>query len=227
MRKVIDGLVELCKEQPFDTERIADFIKSNDMSSEEVTRAAIGVAEYGAFSYSDYLYDYEKEPQPSELRTYGWDRLFKVLIDNGLDASLVFCDDGRNYENILLSLKYFDDGDLGARILRDVLAKGYSPNIIIDDCSFFEDVDDNLIIDIHMGLYPHEWQVGKAIRFWLVLVGFGGLCKDGKLPVDFCGDYRPEIFKDFERFDYEIIYTKSDFELKITEKETGVTVAVV
>ena len=60
MRKVIDGLVELCKEQPFDTERIANFIKSNDMSSEEVTRAAIGVAEYGAFSYSDYLHVYEK-----------------------------------------------------------------------------------------------------------------------------------------------------------------------
>lgn len=223
----IDGLFELCKEQPFDTEKIQGFIASNNMNSEEVTRAALKLCDYGMFSYSDYLFEHEKEPQPNDLRTYNWELLFNILIDNGLDGNLVFCDDGINFENILQSVKYFDDADLAARVLRSILAKGFSPNIVIDDISFFEYVDDNFIMDIDMGLYPHKWQLDNAFRFWLVLVGFGGVINGDELPVNMCDDCSPEIFKEFERFDYDIIYTKNDFELRIIEKETDNLIATV
>lgn len=223
----IDGLFELCKEQPFDTEKIQGFIASNNMNSEEVTRAALKLCDYGMFSYSDYLYEYEKEPQPNDLRTYNWELLFNILIDNGLDANLVICDDGRNFENILQSVKYFDDADLAARVLRNILSKGFSPNIVIDDIPFFEDVDDNFIMDIDMGLYPHKWQVDNAFRFWLVLIGYGGVIKGDKIPVDMCENYSPQIFREFEKFDYNIIYANNDFELKIIEKETNNLVATV
>ena len=223
----IEDLFEICKEQPFDVKKIQAFITENNMNSEEITRAAIKLCDYGMFSYDDYLYEYEKEPQPGDLRTYNWEKLFNVLIDNGLDANLVLCDDGINHENILQSVKYFDDGDLGARVLRNILSKGFSPNILIDDMSFFEDVDADLIMDIDMGLYPHKWQLDNAVRFWLVLVGFGGVIKDDKLPVNMCENYSPQIFREFERFDYEIIYAEKDFELRIIEKETGNLVATV
>ena len=223
----IDGLLELCKEQPFAIEKIQCFITSNNMNSEEVTRAALKLCDYGMFSYSDYLYEYEKEPQPSDLRTYNWEQLFNILIDNGLDASLVICDDGRNFQNILQSVGYFDDCDLGARVLRNILSKGFSPNIVIDNMSFFEEVDANLIMDIDMGLYPHKWQLDNAVRFWLVLVGFGGVIKGDKVPVDMCENYSPQIFREFEKFDYNIIYADNDFELRIIEKETNNLVATV
>ena len=223
----IDGLLELCKEQPFAIEKIQCFITSNNMNSEEVTRAALKLCDYGMFSYSDYLYEYEKEPQPSDLRTYNWEQLFNILIDNGLDASLVICDDGRNFQNILQSVGYFDDCDLGARVLRNILSKGFSPNIVIDNMSFFEEVDANLIMDIDMGLYPHKWQLDNAVRFWLVLVGFGGVIKGDKVPVDMCENYSPQIFRKFEKFDYNIIYADNDFELRIIEKETNNLVATV
>ena len=58
----IDGLCKLCMKQPFDIEEIQCFIKSNNMNSEEVTRAALKLCDYGMFSYSDYLYEYEKNP---------------------------------------------------------------------------------------------------------------------------------------------------------------------
>ena len=227
MADCIDGLFELCKKQPFDIEKIQYFITSNNMNSEEVTRAALKLCDYGMFSYSDYLYEYEKEPQPSDLRTYNWEQLFNILIDNGLDASLVICDDGRNFENILQSVGYFDDGDLGARVLRNILSKGFSPNLVIDNMPFFEEVDGDLIMDIDMGLYPHKWQLDNAVRFWLVLVGFGGVIKDDKVPVNMCENYSPQIFKEFEKFDYEIIYAEKDFELRIIEKETSNLVATV
>lgn len=223
----IDGLYELCKEQPFDIEKIKQHIKNNNMNSEAVTRAALKLCDHGMFSYSDYLYHNEKEPKPEELSTYNWELLFNTLIDNGLDADLVTCDDGHNYENILQSVLYLDDGDLSARVLRNILSKGGTPNVVIDNTPFFVEVDADFIIDIDMGLYPHKWQVDNAFRSWLVLIGFGGVIKDGKLPVKMCDGYSPDIFKDFEKFDYCITHTEKDFELQILEKETSAVVATV
>ena len=223
----IDGLFEICKEQPFDAKKIQSFITENNMNSEEITRAALKLCDYGMFSYGDYLYEYEKEPQPSELRTYNWDQLFNILIDNGLDANLVICDDERNHENILHSVMYFDDGDLSARVLRNILSRGFSPNIPIENTPFFEEVDCNLIMDIDMGLYPHKWQLDNAIRFWMVLVGFGGVMKDNKLPVNMRENYSPQILREFEKFDYDIIHINNDWELRIINKETNDLVATV
>ncbi len=227
MEACISGLFELCKQQPFDIEKIQCFITSNNMNSEEVTRAALKLCDYGMFAYSEYLYEYEKEPQPSDLCTYNWEQLFNLLIDNGLNANLVICDDGRNFENILQSVKYFDDGDLGARVLRNILSKGFSPNIVIDHMPFFEEVDSDLIMDIEMDLYPHKWQLDNAFRFWLVLVGFGGVIKGDQIPVNMCENYSPQILKEFEKFDYNIVYADHDFELRIIEKETNNLVATV
>lgn len=223
----VDGLVQICLEQPFDTEKIECFIKNNNMNSEDVTRAALKLCEYGSFSYGEYLYEHGTEPKSGELCTFGWDRLFNVLISNGLDAESVICVDGRGCENVLSSLQYLDDGDLGARILRNILSAGASPNTVIDGTPFFEDVDINFIMDVEMGLYPHKWQRDNAFRFWLVLVGFGGVIKGAKLPVTMCGNRSPDIFREFERFDHDVIYYGNDFELRIIEKESMDIVAKV
>lgn len=227
MYNSIDGLFELCKEQPFDVQKIQNYISSNQMTSEEVTRATLKLCDYGDLSYTDYFFVKNKEPQPEELPTYNWESLFDILIDNGLDPDLVVCDDGVNYENVLQSLRYFDDGDLGARIARNILSKGGTPNVMIDHTSLFEDVDIDFIMDVNMELYPYKWQVDVVFCFWLVLVGFGGVVKDGELPVTMRENYTPDIFKEFEKFTYNIIREKDDFELQIIEKETNTIVATV
>ena len=227
MYNSIDGLFELCKEQPFDVQKIQNYISSNQMTSEEVTRATLKLCDYGDLSYTDYFFVKNKEPQPEELPTYNWESLFDILIDNGLDPDLVVCDDGVNHENVLESLQHFDDGDLGARIARNILSKGGTPNVMIDHTSLFEDVDIDFIMDVNMGLYPYKWQVDVVFCFWLVLVGFGGVVKDGELPVTMRENYTPDIFKEFEKFTYNIIREKDDFELQIIEKETNTIVATV
>ena len=223
----IDGLYELCKEQLFDVQKIQNYISSNQMTSEEVTRATLKLCDYGDLSYTEYFFVKNKEPQPEELPTYNWEPLFDILIDNGLDPYLVVCDDGVNYENVLQSLRYFDDGDLRARIARNILSKGGTPNVMIDHTSLFEDVDIDFIMDVNMELYPYKWQVDVVFYFWLVLVGFGGVVKDGELPVTMRENYTPDIFKEFEKFTYNIIREKDDFELQIIEKETNTIVATV
>lgn len=226
MQTYIDHLVELCKERPFSKEKIQSYIAGNNLDSEAVTRAALALCDYGIFSVREYYYRYEREPKPEELITYHWEDLFNVLLSNGLDANLVICDDGRNYENILQSVQYFDDGDLNARIARNILIHQGTPNVVIDGESLFREVDGCLMTDIQMGLYPEKWMLDNAFRFWLVLVGFGGLIIDGKSPVEMCNGYRAEIFREFEKFDYRITHNEKDFDMEIFEKETGTVAAI-
>ena len=227
MKKHIDVLIQLCKEQPFSAEKIQNYIFQNNMGGEAVTRAALALCEHGMFAFGDYLSVHGKEPSPQELATYNWEALFNVLLENGLDADLVICDDGRNYENILQSIRFLDDGDLNARIARNILLLQGTPNIIIDGETLFGEVDGNLMIDINLGLYPKKWMLDNAFHFWLVLVGFGGLIIDGRSPVNMCDGYQVEIFRDFEKFDYRITYNTKEFDMEIFEKETGTIVATV
>ena len=227
MPNYIDGFYELCIEQPFNAEKINTYIHNNKMTAEDITCTAIKVCDYGMFSYGEYLCENNKEPMPQDLVTYNWEALFNVFIENGLEANLVICDNGIDYENILQSLRHLDDGDLNARILRNVLSKSGTPNFNIDNISFFEEIDSNFMTDIQMGLYPHKWQLDNAFRFWLVLIGFGGVIKNGERPINMRDNNSPGIFKEFEKFDYHIISKDNDFELQIINKQSGAIVATV
>ena len=227
MNDHIEALVELCKEQPFNAEKIQNYISRNGMGGEAVTRAALALCEHGMFAFGDYLSMHGRQPSPQELVTYNWEALFNVLLENGLDADLVICDDGHNHENILQSIQFLDDGDLNARIARNILLHQGTPNIVIAGGSLFQEVDGSLMIDIEMGLYPQKWKLDNAVRFWLVLVGFGGLIIDGRSPVKMRDGYQAEVFREFERFDYRITYSEKEFDMEIFEKETGTVVATV
>ena len=140
MSNHIETLLELCKEQPFDTEKIQNYITTNKMNSEQITQTAIKLCEYGMWSYSDCLSENKKEPLPEELRTYNWESLFNILLENGLDANLVIENGRFNFANVLYELQYFDDRYLGAKIARNILSNGTNPNIVIDSCPLFKEI---------------------------------------------------------------------------------------
>ncbi len=225
MTERINSLIQLCKEQPFNVDKIQRYVLENKLNSEEITRVAIDLCEYGMFAYGDFWFDQNREPEPHELRTHNWETLFDIFIENGLDPDLIICDNERDHKNILSFLRYLDDRDLGARILRKVLTKGGNPNIFIDGESLFKEEDSDFMLDILLGLYPEKWQVDNVFRFWLVLIGFGGNLNNGSCTVEMINEYSPEMFKDFEKFDYHIIWGENDFDMRIFNKETGVLVA--
>lgn len=220
-----EHLFELCKEQPFSTEKIKNYIVDNKMNSEEVTRTTIKLCDYGIWSYSDYWNENNQEPLPEELKTHNWENLFDILIENGLDANLIINDDGFS-ENILQDLQFIDDGILGARILRNILRRDGTPNIVIDGCPLFEEIDASFMIDIQLDLYHHKWQLDNAFRYWLVMVGFGGVIQNGRCPIEMCDNLEVDIFKEFEKFDYNIKWGEKDFDLEIFDKETGIVVGI-
>lgn len=70
MNKKIENLIALFCEQPFYVAKIDKYINENKMSSEEVTRAAIKVCDYGEMGYVNFIYEYGREPEPEELAAY-------------------------------------------------------------------------------------------------------------------------------------------------------------
>ena len=228
MSKRIETLVQLCLEQPFCVEKIQKHITENKMDSEAVTRAAIRLCDEALGAYADFVYINSREPQPQELITYNWETLFDVLLTNGLDSNLVICDDGKECDNIILALENLDVDGLNARIARNILSHGGTPNIPIEnDTTVFQEIDGDLVIDINLGLYPRKWMLDRAVKFWMVLVGFGGRIVDGRSPVEMQSGYSHEILKDFEKFDYKILYEgRREFDMHIIDKESGDVVAI-
>lgn len=221
----IENLYLLCIEKPVQKQKIEEYIINNNMDSESVTRTAIKLCDNVMFSYGDYICENQKEPLPEELSTYGLVELFDILLKYGLDANLVICDDGINYKNVIQELQYIDDGDIGAKILRNILSKNGYPNFLIDGHDFFEEFDSDFIFDIQMDLYPYKWQVDVVFRFWLVLIGFGGKIKNGVCPVKTQNNFRVENFIEFENYDYKIERKSNDWTMHIFNKETQKIVA--
>lgn len=227
MKDTMDELYELCVKQPFDVERIQAYITDHHIDGESITRMAIKLCDYAAFEYADYIYRYKTEPKPEKMRSYNWDKLFSVLVENGLDASLVFEDSNSTENNILSSLMYVDNKDMGPRITKIILEKCGTPNIEIEGTSFFAEADDNFIFDIKCQLYEEKWREEVAFQFWLVLVGFGGTRFDGKCPVEMRAGYSKDELKEFYNYTYEVHRDKNEVCISILSKEDGKEIAIV
>ena len=221
----INELYQLCICCPFNKASIEECIHRNNMDSNAITRTAVKVADYGSFSFSDFLYSTHREPQEGELRTSGWEELFTLLLDYGLNPDQVTYDLSSEGDSVLSLLNCFDDGDLGARIARILLRRRGDPNTVVEYEPLFVTIDDDFSFDIGYNTYHEKWRQDIAFRFWLVLMGFGGVLRNGKCPVTMHNNQSPTIFRNFEKYDYCVKYMKTDYELYIFEKETGIVVA--
>lgn len=223
----ITGLVQLCSQQPFSLEMIREYIRSHKMNGEVVTRAAIELCEEEGDAFGNFLYQYEREPLPQELVTYHWEQLFDVFIEYGLDPDLIITDKDGEKNNILLALSRVYGWNLSARITRNILRRGGTPNLEINGITVFEEVDFDLVQDIALGLYENQSDLDSAVWLWMVLTGFGGLVNGERCPVKMQNGCEVEIFKEFERFSYELRFPPNqEFDMYIYERETGVLVAI-
>lgn len=97
---------------------------------------------------------------------------------------------------------------------------------ISDNASCFLIKDERLKNECHSTpIYNFLKNEGFKAQKGSYNIGFGGVINGGKLPVNMRENFKPEIFKAFESFDYNIVRTENDFYLLIIEKETGIIVA--
>ena len=223
-REAVVGLVELCSVNALDYAKIEEYITSHALTSKEITYAAIRLCDQATLEIKDFVCTKERFPNEDELLTAGWVDLFDIFIRHGLDATLVFCEDGINYENIIQELRYIDNGDTAPVILRNILTVGGDPNIKIDGRSFFEELDFDVIFDVVELNDKRLFDI--QFRYWLVMMGFGGYIKEHVCPVKMTSGYSQEIFQEFEKFDYRIEFIPKGWIMHIFNKKSGIEVAV-
>jgi hypothetical protein len=106
------------------------------------------------------------------------------------------------------------------------LEHGGNPNLVVDGESVFSDYDFEVMFRINEGE-----NVAYIIKCWLVLMSFGGRFSDGSLPVNMAEGYTPDIFKNYEKFSWNIEYIEKrqdspdQWTMHIYETATGVEVA--
>ncbi len=220
----IKGLVELCSIHALDYVEIEDYITSHEFTPEEITYTAICLCDSAFLEIKEFVYMKERFPNEDELITTGWVALFDIFIRHGLNATLVFCEDGVNHENIIQDLRDIDNGDIAPTILRNILTVGGDPNVRIDGCSFFEELEADVIFDVVEQDDKRLFDI--QFKYWLVMMGFGGYMKNHQCPVKMIDGYGQEIFKEFEKFHYRIEFTEKDWIMHILDKETGMEVAM-
>lgn len=185
------------------------------------------------FEVSDFIDEHSRLPEKHEVHSaYVYD-LTKLFLKFGLDPNFINNNDGFAHW-----LEIADYGYISADTMRLLLEHGLDPNIQYESESLFEELDSNVIIDVSLGLIEdddsdnkHEggWRI-YDIRFhlWLVLMGFGAKLNTGNPPLTMTKDQPLTIFRQHERFDFRIEYTKEvrdGWIMHIFDRNTGEEVA--
>lgn len=218
-RKKADYIVGLCSRLPLNLEMVEEAILTNQLNADELSLAAALLADQFGLEYSLFQYENERAPECGELVSENFPDLFRLFLRHGMNPNQIFEIPGHGSINVLMELQYIDYGSIGAETARILFEAGADPNICMDSEQLTEMAGFELLNSF---LYQDEKRITDArFRFWLVCMGFGGVIRSNRIPVTMLGGRRPEIFQQFENFEYVVENPGYDMILHIIEKESG------
>lgn len=183
------------EDTPSDLDGIKELLAQRKFTAEELAEIAVDFTDECFCEYHDAL-DPEIESVTIENMhsNYVFDAI-NLLLEAGLDPNTVVNDD-----NAIWNAMYIDAPNVAASVMRLLLEEGGNPNHIIpaEGESLFENIDFCVSYDEYTHKYFH------TVQCWLVLMAYGACWPDGGIPITMLGDNSIEIFKEFERYDYEI-----------------------
>ena len=233
----IDELVNHLTKTPPDIGQARKFLSERKRPCEVLSRVAHYVVDHfcfceyrGAKGSEDNSPVWAKIGKESKvidekLVSYYLPDILALLLDFGMNPNEIVNEDS-NEENLMEMLKGVDYKDCAGRCIRILLEHGGDPNLIIDDKSLMSTIDFDVVFDVGYG-----YDLPQVVQCWLVLIGFGGRLEDGRLPVKMSDGYKPEIFKDFEKFKWSVSHMEPSpvipegWRLHIYENDTGIEVA--
>ena len=145
-------------------------------------------------------------------------KILEMLLEKGLDPSV--CLDHEDETNVMCELRWIDLPFLGASAMRLLLENGADLYVADSDgMALFTDEDSDVAIDID--LLPYDI-LQTTIQTWFVLVGYGGRPEKAE-PFHLNPGHTYDELKEFEFFDYDIIYDRDKKEniMHITDIRTG------
>lgn len=221
-------LFNLCADINIDIDKIESYISGAQLSSDDITRTALKLLEKYEYEIDTFTCENGRKPSTDELVTSNWLALFELFIKYGLDPNAVYRDDDGFYRNLLYNLQFLDNTDIMYKLYRLLFKNGADPNVRIDDESFFEKIDDHVVINATLFEIEGEDRAiyEKEFRLWLLMMAYGGRLQDCRKIVDIKDGYDIDMFANCESFSYRQEIVKGDWFLHIYITKTGEEVAV-
>ena len=125
-------LTELCEASPVDFFAVEAFLKAARPAPREITLAAFGLLERFQWDKAAFRYDRGREPEPFELVTEEFPRLFRLFAGHGLAETVTVqnSDGGESTFAILEMLSWLDNEEAGGKCIGELLALGFDPALL-------------------------------------------------------------------------------------------------
>ena len=193
--ELIAQIKELFKKTPSDLEGIRKLLSSQKLTEDELAELAISFTEDCSFEYSDALISEDKSVSIANMHSNYIIKAIDLLLNFGLDPNTIIKGD-----NVMWCAMWIDAPNVAASLLKLLLEHGGDPNHYLpgEGESIFSYIDCKVSIDE----YTHDFF--HTVQCWLLLMGYGACWRNRELPLTLRGENSVEIFKNFDRYDYEI-----------------------
>ena len=197
----VTELKDLLSEIPPNWDKIKRVLESYRFTKQELTEIALHIMDNCFNEYGDAKYSGAETISLESLHSAYLIHSLELLLECGLDPNDI-ADFHKPFlsDNVLWGAQWVDAPNVGAGALRLLLERGGNPNIDSDAESLFDYVAFRVAYDD----YDYDYEFAHVAQCWLVLMAFGGRFRDGTIPLTMLNGHAPEIFRNFERFDYEI-----------------------
>ena len=217
-QRILEEMLQL----PPDMTGLRALLEGEKPTSEQLAMTANQFMEIGCWREVDeFVYAHGRQPEPAELHSTYIFILMQLLLEYGLNPNLVI--DG---DNVMEWMGFVDFPYVSADTLRLFMEHGGDVDLIIAGDTMFRHID----FDIVFGAIEQEDRqyYDCQVHLWLVLIGYGGMLPENVCPLKMKNGKSPEIFRQHERFDWEIERTsavEAGWIMHILDRETGEEVA--
>ena len=217
-QRILEEMLQL----PPDMTGLRALLEGEKPTSEELAMTANQFMEIGCWREVDeFAYAHGRQPEPAELHSPYIPSMMQLLLEYGMNPNLVI--DG---ENVMDWLNYVDCPYVSADTMRLFMEHGGDVDLVLDGETMFRHID----FDIVFGVIEQEDRqyYDCLVHLWLVLIGYGGRIPGNECPLNMKDGKAPEIFRQHERFDWEIERTsavEAGWIMHILDRKTGEEVA--
>ena len=188
---IINQMKMLFKETPSNIQGIRELLSSRKFTTEELAEVAVSFTEecMGEGYYEIAGWDVDVEDIHSNYIV----EAIKLLLEYGLDSNVIV----NGEANVMRNAQWISYHNQAARVMQLLLDHGGNPNLLIEQETLFESIDDRVSYD--------EYEDDNMVQCWLMLMAYGGCFEsNGEIPLTMLNGNSVEIFKNIECYHYEI-----------------------
>lgn len=193
--ELVNQIKEKFNKTPSDIDGLRTLLSMRKFSEEELAEIAVDFTDDCFCEYQDALNSKISEITLENMNSNYILEAIALLLEFGLDPNT-----NVKEENVMWNTMWIEAPNIAASVLKLLLENGGNPNHYIP--SEGETLFEYIGFKVSYDEYTHEYF--HTVQCWLVLMAYGACWSDGEIPIKMHGKNTVDIFKEFEKYDYEI-----------------------